>query len=136
MVLLHSTSLYMAPLDSTRLYLTLPWHYFTLYSSLYITLPWLYFTQLYSTYLYHGSTSRYFSLHYSTMALLHCTLLYLTLPWLYFTLLYSTLLYHGCASLYFTLHCSTSIVSTSLHVTQHYSTMDLLHSTLLHIDST
>jgi len=85
----------MALLHSTRLYITLPWHYFIL---------------LDSTLLYHGSTSLYWTLHYSTMAVLHSTRLYITLTWLYFTLhalpylyltvLDSTLLYHGSTSLY------------------------------------
>ena len=91
MALLHFTLLYMALLHSTLIYITLLWFYFTpLY---YIILPWFYFTLLSSTLLYHGSTSFYFALHYSTIALLHSTLLYNTLPWLYFTLLYSTLPY-------------------------------------------
>jgi len=55
-------------------------------TKIYITLPWLYFTLLDSTFLYHGSTSLY--------------RLYITVPWLYFTLLDSTLLYHDCTSLY------------------------------------
>jgi len=44
-------------------------------------------------------------------------LCYITVPWLYFTLLDSTLIYQG---------------STSLYVTLHFSTMDLLHSTWLY----
>ena len=68
---------------------------------LYKTLPLLYLTLLDSTYLYHGSTSfyyslhnskngstsLYFTLHYSTMAILKSTRLYIDLPWLYFTVL-------------------------------------------------
>ena len=46
------------------------------------------------------------TLHFSTMALLHSTILYISLPWLYFILHYSTFLYHGSTSLYFTLHIS------------------------------
>jgi len=43
---------------------------------LYITLPCLYFTLIDSTLLYHGSTSLYLSLQYSTIFLLH-SLIYL-----------------------------------------------------------
>ena len=46
------------------------------------------------------------TLHFSTMALLHSTILYISLPWLYFILHYSTFLYHGSTSLYITLHIS------------------------------
>ena len=66
----------------------------------------------------HLRTWPYFTLHFSTMALLHSTLLYISLPWLYFILQYSTFLYHG---------------STSFYITLHFSTMALLHSTLLYI---
>ena len=140
----------------------------------YITLPWLYFTLLHSILLYNGSTSPYFNLHYSiyhgftwlhltildttvalhsilftlhystvallhstlhfsTMALLHATWHYITLPWLYFTVHYSTLLYHGSISLYFTLLHFTLVYHGS---TQHYTTMDLHHSPFLYINST
>ena len=97
---------------------------------LYIPIPWLYFTLLNSTLLCHGSTSYYFPLHYSTIALhyfslhkstmvlLHSIRLYITLPRLYFSLQDCTLLYHGSTSIYYTLH---------------YSTLDLLHSTRLYI---
>ena len=96
MALLHSSLLYH---ESTSLYVTLlystlnynDWYFTLLYSTfpyhgstlLLITLPRFYFTLLSSTLFYHGSTSLYLNLHYSTMALLHGTLL----PWLYFTLL-------------------------------------------------
>jgi len=56
------------------------------YIRLYITLPWVYFTLLESTLLYHDSTPLY-----STMALLHCTLLYHGSTPIYFTLHYSTM---------------------------------------------
>ena len=72
-------------------------------TSLYITLQWLYFTLLYSVLLYHGCTSFYFTLQHTIMVLLHSTLLYITLPLLYVTLLYSMFLYHGSIWLYFTL---------------------------------
>ena len=64
---------------------------------LFINLPWLYFTLLDSTLLYHGSTPLYLTIHNTTLALLHSTRLYITLPWLYFILLDFTLLYHGSA---------------------------------------
>jgi len=73
---------------------------------LYISLPRLYFTRLDSTLFYHGSTSLYLTLHYSTMAQLHSildsTLLYHA--WIYVTLHDSTLVFHGSTSLYKTLH--------------------------------
>ena len=50
---------FMALHHSTRLYITLPWHYFTLLARLYITLPWIYFTLLDPALLYHGSTRLY-----------------------------------------------------------------------------
>ena len=79
----------MALFQTTRLYITTA----RLHSTrLYIRLPWLYFTLLDSTLLYNGSTSIYYTLYYSTMALLQSPRLYITLPWLYFTLLDSTLL--------------------------------------------
>ena len=78
-------------LQSTLLCISLPRLYFTLY----MTLQWLHFTVLDSTLFFHGSTSVYFALHYSTMDLLQCTGLYITLPWLYFTLPDYLLLYHG-----------------------------------------
>ena len=123
----------MALLHSTLLYL--PWLYFTLLDS--TLLLWLYLGLLHSTLLYHGSTTIYLTLHYSTMVLLHstwtlllCPLLDSTrlytlldsLPWLYFTLLR---LYITLPWLYFTLLDSL-----------HYSTMALLHSTRLYIHST
>ena len=89
----------MALLHSSRLYITLPWLYFTLLdstllnhgsTSLYKTLHYSSMAQLHFAYLYHGSTSLYSTLHKSTMALLHSTSLYITLPWLYFNLLNST----------------------------------------------
>ena len=80
-------------LDSTRIY---------------ITLPWLYFSLLDSTLLYHGSTSTYYTQHYSTMTILRFTRLYITLYTMALLhsvpLLDSTLLYHGSTSLYITLH--------------------------------
>ena len=110
-------------LDSTRIY---------------ITLPWLCFSLLDSTLLYHGSTSTYYTQHYSTMTILRFTRLYITLQWLYFTVY-----------LYLILHYSTMVLlhSTSLYITLHQSTMainftrldsillyhDLLHSTRLYI---
>ena len=72
---------------------------------LYMTLPWVYFTLLHSTFLYQGPTS--LALHYSTMALLYSTSLYITLSWLYFTVLHSTLLYLVSILLHFTLLDST-----------------------------
>ena len=106
--------------SSTSLHLTLLPSTIDLFHSTWpcITLPGLSFTLHYSTLLYHGSTSLfyytlvllfyltlhypypgstslYFILNYSTMAVLHSTLLYISLPLLYFTLFYSTLLYHG-----------------------------------------
>ena len=71
-----------APLDTTTSTMAL------LHSILDSTLP------------YHGCTSLYKTLHFSTMAQLHSTRLYITLPWLNFPLLDSTLLYHGFSSLY------------------------------------
>ena len=98
-----------------------------------ITLPWLYFTLLDSTFLYHISTSHYFTLHYSTVDLLHFTWLsgdlglHINLPWIYFTLRDwvanwdYTLIYHG---------------STSIYLTSHFSTMALLDTTWLYRGST
>ena len=111
---------------------------------------------LHSKRLYHGNTSLYFTLHYSTMALLDSTWLYMTLTWFYFTLLvsnYSTmdllhstwlhitlqclyfivldssLLYHS----YFTLLDSTLHYPCSNKFIKHDSTMSFLHSTLFYI---
>ena len=125
-----STSLYytlhystMVLLHSTRLYITLPWLYFTLHNSTmaillstwqYIIIPWLYFllldpnsdtmslyfTLLDSTLLHYGSTSLYWTLHYSTMTPLHSTRHYITLPWHYFTLHCSTMGLHHTTLLY------------------------------------
>ena len=89
----------MAVLDSTRIY---------------ITLPWLYFTLLDSTLVNHRSTSLYYTLHYYTMPPLHTNGLYVTLTCLYFTVLDSTLPYHGTTLLYYTLHSPTMAV---LHFT-------------------
>ena len=115
--------------------------------------------------LYHDSTSFYFTVHYSTMAVLHCTLLdiilpilyftllystlstmallhstlvYISLPWLSFTLLYSTLLYHGSTSLYHTLHYSIIALlhSTLLYITLPWLYFTLLDSTILYHGST
>ena len=113
----------MALLHSTRLYITLPWLYFTLHcsimaicqttfldqgcTSLYMNLPWLYLTLHEPKSLYHVSTTRYLSLQNSTMALFHSIRLYISPPLRYFTLLGSTLLYHRSTSLYLTLHNST-----------------------------
>ena len=55
-------------------------------SRLYITVPWLYFTVLESTLLYYGSTLLYETLHYPIKALLQSTRNYITLTWIYFTL--------------------------------------------------
>ena len=72
---------------------------------LYITLPWLYFTLLDSTLLYLGSTSLYLTLNNSTIALLHSTWLNITV--VYITLLDSIELYHGSTSFYYTLYKSS-----------------------------
>ena len=145
MALLHSTSLYLtlqwAPLDSTLLYHGSPSFHLSVHCStlsllhstwFYITLLWFSFTplecsllypfstslnQLDSPLLYHGSTSLYFTLHSSTMALLHCTWLYISPSWLYFTLLDTTFINSG---------------STSLYLPVIFSTMALLHSTWLY----
>ena len=128
------------------------------YIWLYITLPWLYFTLLDSTLHYHGSTSLYVTLRYTTMALLDSTSLYIIVPWLIFTLLDSPLLYHGSTSLYTSLYCilpwlyitlldvytlhfngSTSLYTAfyhSLYLDPHYSTIVLLRSTALYHSST
>ena len=89
----------MALLNSISLYITQAWLYFHS-TRLYINRPWINFTLLDSTYIYHGSTSLYSTLHNSSMTLLHST--------------DSTLHYHG---------------STSLYLTLYNSTMALLHST-------
>ena len=97
----------MALLHSTRLYITLPWLYFTLLDStllflgltmallhstrLNFTIPWLYFTLLDSMNVYHSSTSLYLTLNNSSMDLLHSTWLYINVPCLYFILIDSTL---------------------------------------------
>ena len=82
---------------------------------LYITLLWFCLN------LHYSSTSLHWTLHYTTMALLHSTGLCINVLWLYFTTPDYTLLYYG---------------STSLHLTIHYSTMALLHSTLALLHST
>ena len=139
----------MTLLYSTSLYITLPWLYFIklvfilyciqpqLYFTLHdlnITPPWLYFTLLESAFLYHGSTSLYFTLHHSamallymvlhnsTMALLHSTSLYVTLSRLHFTLLDSTLLYHSSTSQYFT-QITPPWIYLTLRDSTHNSTM-------------
>ena len=95
-----------------------------------------------STIFYHGSTSRYLTLYYSTMALahlrdftliytmalLHSSWLYITLPCLCFTLLDLTLFYHG-SPLHST---SPHIILPWLYVTLHYSTLALLPSAWLY----
>ena len=102
-ILLHHSII--ALLDSTRLYIILPWLYFTLLDSiifstkvllhftcLYFTLPWFLVhnnSLLDSTSLYHGSTSLHLNPHHSTMGLL----LSISLFNITFTLLVSTLLY-------------------------------------------
>ena len=100
--LLDSTLLYHG---STSFYLTLHYSIMALLHStwLYIILQWLYFTLLNSTLLYHGyftlldSTLLYrgstkFTLHDTTMSLLHSTLVYISLRWwLYFTLHYTNM---------------------------------------------
>ena len=149
MALLHST---MAILHFTLFYRGSTSLYFTIY----ITLPWLYLwlivilldsTLLYhgsillylidSTLLYHGSTSHFFTLYYSTMAVLDSTWLYITirLPWLFLTLLNPALLYDGSPSFYFTLHVSTmTLYFTILHstITYHGLCFTLLRSTWLY----
>ena len=123
-----------------------------LYSTrLYIILPWVYFTLLDTTLLYLGSTSMYWILHYPTMALPHSSRHYITLPWLYYTLYYTTMaplpltiLCHGSSYLrHTTLSTSTLLHSTSiyhgvtwLYYTQHQSTMVLLDSTMVLLDFT
>ena len=86
------------------------------------------------TLLYHGSTSLYFTLHFSTMGLRHCTWFYITQSWLYFILFHSTIFYPGSTSLYLTLHYSTMVVrhSTSLYFILHYSIMARHNSTSLY----
>ena len=93
MILIHTTRLYMALIDSVWLYRSLPW-------------------LQHSTSTYYGSTSFYFTLTYSTLpyiGVLHSTLLYCHLLLLYFTLLdcYFTI------ALYMTLHYSTMAVPHS-----------------------
>ena len=114
------------------------------------SLPWLYFTLLHCTtfytmvlldsaFLYHGSTSLYFTLHYCAIAqgiILNSTLLYHS----YFALFHSTLLFHGSTSLYL-IYCLVALLyfiildspllyhsSTSLSFTLHYFSMALLNS--------
>ena len=131
-----------APFLPTWPYITLPWLYFTLLDSklLYhgsISLyTWFYTILLFDcTSLYCGSSSLHLTLHYSTMVLLHSIRLYITRPWLYFTLLDSTLLYRcfDPTSLYTWIYITLLYSSTSLHLTLHYSTIDVLHSTWLYI---
>ena len=122
---------------------------------LYVTLPWLYFTLLHSTLLYQGCTWLHIILPWFCLTLLDSTLygstlLYITLPWLYLTLLDSTLLdlpylylillYITLPWVYLTLHYFTMALhdstllyhgSTSLYFSLHYSTIPLLHSSLL-----
>ena len=115
---------------------------------LYIALPWVYLIPLASTLVYNGCASFYLFLHYSTMALLHSISLYISLPWLYFTVLYislswlyvylirlySTWLYHGSTWLYFTLYDYHS--STYFGITLPWLNFTPLHSTLLYHGST
>jgi len=128
---------------STSLYFTLQYSTMALLPStwFYNILPWLYFTPFDSTWLSIGSTSFYFTAHNSTIALLHSIWLFITVPCLYFTL--ATLLYiiqpwiyfppldsiwHsiGSTSFYFTAHNSDIALH---HLTPHYCTIPLLHST-------
>ena len=97
-----------------------------------ITLPWFYFTLLDSKSCYCGSTSLYYTLQHSTIALLHFTLLYSM------ALRHTTLLYQGLASLYFTLHQSTMALldSTSFYITLAWFYFTLLDSALLSHGST
>ena len=86
LILLHSTMLYFALLESTSFY-----HGSIL---LYFILQWLYFTLLESTSLYHCSSALSLTLLcfillcfiLLCMVLLHYTCLYFIPPWLYFTL--------------------------------------------------
>ena len=107
--------------------------------SLYLTLlalyhdsVWLYLTLHHSSYHdcdshYNGSTSLYFTLHNSHVAL--STTLYFTLPWLYFTLLQSTC-NHDSSSVYHDsiLQSTMSLLQSTMTLLQ--STMTLLHSIL------
>jgi len=101
-----ATSLYFSLHYTTMDLLETTWHNITIaqfHSSwLYMTVHYStmnYFTLLHSallyylstSLLYHGCTSLYLILQYSTMALLDSTWLYITLPLLYFTLLDSIL---------------------------------------------
>ena len=67
-------------LHSTLLYIALPWLYFILHDSKFLyqlqVSDSLYFTLPYSDLLYHGSTSLYMTLHYSTTHLILLLKLY------------------------------------------------------------
>ena len=157
----------MALHDSTLLYHCSNWLYFTqddlpwLYLTLHYTILWLHLTLLHSTMalldstgltlFYHHSTSLYFNLHDSTIALLDTISLKMILPWVYLTLHYSTIalldttslkmilpwlyltLHYSILWLYFTLLQSTWLYNCSTwhYFTQDDSTMCLLDSTLL-----
>ena len=125
----------MTLLDSTLFYHCCTSFYSTLYystialpqsSSLYITLPWLYFSLLDSTLLYHVSTSS--------------SSLYITLTQLYFILLHSTIVLLSILTIHCSiialLHSSLYVILLRLIVTLHYYFNVLLHSTLPLLDST
>ena len=109
--------------------------------SLYLTLLalyhdsiWLYLTLHHSSYHdcdshYNGSTSLYFTLHNSHVAL--STTLYFTLPWLYFTLLHSISLHHGSTSLYYTLFHSTIALLPLLQSTCNHDSSSVYHDSIL-----
>ena len=101
-----TTSLEKTLLFSTGIYISLAWLYLHC-TWLYNTLCWLYFTS-------HNSRSTFLPYYFT----LYLNLPY-CIPWLYFTLLYSSAFYH----------CSTLHYFTSLNLTLHYCTVDILYST-------
>ena len=120
---LHFTLLYIT-LHSTSPYFTLHYTTMVLHQSTlsHITLPWLYFTLLYSKILFNISS--YFTPLPSTIALLHSTRLYINLlPYHGSTSLYVILHYSTKVLLPATLHCITLLHFTLLCLLYHGATL-------------
>ena len=107
--------------------------------SLYFPLDYSTMALLHSTLLYITLLWLYYhlTLHYSTMALLHTTSLYITLLWLYFTPLDSTLLYFTPSTwFYITLPwLYFTLQSTWLYISLPWLYMTLQYSTMALLDS-
>ena len=101
-------------------------------SWLYVTLQWFYFTLFDSPIFYHWFDSLYSTLHYSTMTKLHSTWLYVALSWLYVTLLYSTLHYQGFTLLYTLIYHGSTSFYLILCITLQRTYFTVLYPTLLY----